>query len=92
MRTRASEGRDRAKARDVKLGRKPKLTEHRKCEAIRGGDRDREPMREVARSSNVSHSTISRLASLTRDLLSECRQLTAWLARRHFRRKKANPL
>jgi DNA invertase Pin-like site-specific DNA recombinase len=61
IRARTSEGRERAKARDVKLGRKPKLTEHQKREAIRRRDRDGEPVREIARSYNVSHSTISRL-------------------------------
>src|ERR1700682_5988601 len=35
IRTRTGEGRERAKARGVKLGRKPKLTEHQKREAIR---------------------------------------------------------
>jgi DNA invertase Pin-like site-specific DNA recombinase len=59
IRARTSEGRERAKARGVKLGRKPKLTEHQKREAIRR--RDREPVREIARTYNVSHSTISRL-------------------------------
>jgi DNA invertase Pin-like site-specific DNA recombinase len=34
IRARTSEGRNRAKARGVKLGRKPKLTEHQKREAI----------------------------------------------------------
>jgi DNA invertase Pin-like site-specific DNA recombinase len=58
-----SEGRDRAKARGVKLGRKPKLTEHQKREAMRRRDRDGEPVREIARSYNVSHSTISRLTA-----------------------------
>ena len=62
IRARTNEGRDRAKARGVKLGRKPKLTEHQKREAIRPRDRDGEPVREIARSYNVSHSTISRLA------------------------------
>jgi DNA invertase Pin-like site-specific DNA recombinase len=33
-----SEGRERAKARGVKLGRKPKLTEHQKREAIQRRD------------------------------------------------------
>jgi DNA invertase Pin-like site-specific DNA recombinase len=61
IRARTSEGRARAKARGVKLGRKPKLTEHQKREALRRRDRDGEPMREIARSYNVSHSTISRL-------------------------------
>jgi DNA invertase Pin-like site-specific DNA recombinase len=61
IRARTGEGRERAKARGVKLGRKPKLTEHQKREEIRRSDRDREPVREIARSYNVSHSTISRL-------------------------------
>ncbi len=63
IRTRTGEGRARAKARGVKLGRKPKLTEHQKREAIRRRDYDGEPVREIARSYNVSHSTISRLTS-----------------------------
>jgi DNA invertase Pin-like site-specific DNA recombinase len=45
IRTRTTEGRDRAKARGVKLGRKPKLTEHQKREAMRCRDRDGEAMR-----------------------------------------------
>jgi DNA invertase Pin-like site-specific DNA recombinase len=61
IRARTAEGRDRAKARGVRLGRKPKLTEHQKREAIRRRDRLGEPVREIARSYNVSHSTISRL-------------------------------
>jgi DNA invertase Pin-like site-specific DNA recombinase len=39
IRTRTGEGRERAKARGVKLGRKPKLTEHQKREAICKTDR-----------------------------------------------------
>jgi DNA invertase Pin-like site-specific DNA recombinase len=62
IRARTGERRARAKARGVKLGRKPKLTECQKREAIRRRDRDGEPVREIARSYNVSHSTISRLA------------------------------
>jgi DNA invertase Pin-like site-specific DNA recombinase len=62
IRARAAEGRARAKARGVEMGRKPKLTEHQKREAIRRCDRDGEPVREIARSFNVSHSTISRFA------------------------------
>ena len=61
IRARTGEGRERAKARGVKLGRKPKLTDHQKREAIRRRDRDGETVREIARSYNVSHSTISRL-------------------------------
>jgi DNA invertase Pin-like site-specific DNA recombinase len=58
---RTGEGRERAKARGVKMGRKPKLTDHQKREAIRRRDIEGEPVREIARSYNVSHSTISRL-------------------------------
>ena len=64
IRARTSEGRARAKARRVRLGCKPKLTEHHKREAIKRRDRYREPVREIARGHNVSHSTISRLAAL----------------------------
>jgi DNA invertase Pin-like site-specific DNA recombinase len=63
IRTRTGEGRERAKARGVKLGRKPKLTEHQKREAIHRRDVDGETVREIARSYNVSHSTISRLTA-----------------------------
>jgi DNA invertase Pin-like site-specific DNA recombinase len=63
IRARTGEGRERAKARGVKLGRKPKLTEHQKREAIRRRDQDGEPVREIARGYNVSHSTISRLTA-----------------------------
>jgi IS30 family transposase len=38
-------------------------TDHQKREAIRRRDREGEPVREIARSYNVSHSTISRLAA-----------------------------
>ncbi len=63
IRARTSEGRERAKARGVKLGRKPKLTDHQRREAIRRRDIGGEPVREIARSYNVSHSTISRLTA-----------------------------
>jgi len=45
----------------VKMGRPFKLTPHQQKEAIRRRDNG-EPMRDIARSYNVSHSTISRLA------------------------------
>jgi DNA invertase Pin-like site-specific DNA recombinase len=63
IRARTGEGRARAKARGVKLGRQPKLTAHQKREAIRRRDELGEPVREIARSYNVSHSTISRLVA-----------------------------
>jgi DNA invertase Pin-like site-specific DNA recombinase len=45
------------------MGRKPKLTPHQQREAVRRRDKG-EPMREIARTFNVSHSTISRLEGL----------------------------
>jgi DNA invertase Pin-like site-specific DNA recombinase len=48
IRARTGEGRERAKARGVKMGRKPKLTPHQICEAV--GRRDKgETMRDIAR-------------------------------------------
>jgi len=41
IRTRTGEGRERAKARGVILGRKPKLTGHQRREAIARGRRER---------------------------------------------------
>lgn len=49
-----------AKARGAKMGRKPTLTQHQQKEALRRRDAG-EPMRDIARSYNVSHSTIPRL-------------------------------
>jgi DNA invertase Pin-like site-specific DNA recombinase len=60
IRARTGEGRARAVARCVKMGRKPKLTPHQKKEAIERRDNG-EATREIARRYNVSHSTISRL-------------------------------
>jgi DNA invertase Pin-like site-specific DNA recombinase len=56
-----SEGRERAKARAVKMGRKPKLTDHRKAEAIKRRDKGEEAPTEIGRSDNVSGWTIARL-------------------------------
>jgi DNA invertase Pin-like site-specific DNA recombinase len=60
IRARTGEGRERAKARGVKMGRKPKLTPHQQAEAITRRETG-EPIREIARSYNVHNSTISRL-------------------------------
>ena len=61
IRARTGEGRNLAKARGVKMGRRPKLTDHQKREALQRREAG-EPTREIARSYNVSHSTISRLS------------------------------
>jgi DNA invertase Pin-like site-specific DNA recombinase len=60
IKTRTSEGRARAKARGVKLGRRPKLSPHQIREAIARRDSG-ETLTEIARTFNVSHSTISRI-------------------------------
>ena len=61
IRARTGEGRARAKARGVKLGRKFKLTPHQQKEA-RWRREKGETLMDIARSYNVSHSTISRLS------------------------------
>jgi DNA invertase Pin-like site-specific DNA recombinase len=61
IRARTGEGRERAKARGVSMGRKPKLTAHQIHEAIRRRDDGDETLEDIGRSYNVSHSTISRL-------------------------------
>ncbi|MBV8068683.1 MAG: helix-turn-helix domain-containing protein [Acidobacteriaceae bacterium] len=63
IRARTAEGRERAKGRGVKMGRKPKLTPHQQREAIKRRDVDGEPIRDIARSYNVHNSTISRLSA-----------------------------
>ena len=59
IRARTSEGRERAKARGVKMGRPPKLTLHQRREAFRR--RGYETLADIARSYNISPATISRL-------------------------------
>jgi DNA invertase Pin-like site-specific DNA recombinase len=60
IRARTGEGRARAEARGVQMGRKPKLTPHQRAEVLRRKEAD-EPVRDIARSYNVHNSTISRL-------------------------------
>jgi DNA invertase Pin-like site-specific DNA recombinase len=62
IRARTGEGRERAKARGQRMGRPFKLTEHQRKEALARRESG-ELLTEIARSYNVSHSTISRLAS-----------------------------
>jgi DNA invertase Pin-like site-specific DNA recombinase len=61
IRARTGEGRERAKARGVKMGRPHKLTDHQKREAIKRRERGDESLTEIGRSYNVSAATISRL-------------------------------
>jgi DNA invertase Pin-like site-specific DNA recombinase len=62
--SRTAEGRSRARSRGIKFGRKPKLTKHQQAEA-RARLAQGETLVEIARSYNVSHMTISRLAGVT---------------------------
>ena len=62
IRARTSEGRERARARGVRMGRPPKLTPHQRREALRRRNRGTETLADIARSYNVSQATISRLA------------------------------
>jgi len=58
--SRTEEGRNRAKARGVKFGRRPKLTKHQRDEAL-AKKRNGETLTEIAKSYNLSHMTICRL-------------------------------
>jgi DNA invertase Pin-like site-specific DNA recombinase len=58
--SRTDEGRQRAMARGIKFGRKPKLTKHQREEAL-ARKRNGETLMDIAKSYNVSHMTISRL-------------------------------
>jgi DNA invertase Pin-like site-specific DNA recombinase len=62
IRARTSEGRARAVANGVKLGRKRTLTPHQQREAIKRVNAEKETLGEIARSYNVSRWTISRLS------------------------------
>ena len=57
---RTNEGRARAMAEGKRFGRRPKLTKHQAREVLKRVKAG-EPMREIALSYNVGHSTISRL-------------------------------
>jgi DNA invertase Pin-like site-specific DNA recombinase len=60
IRARTDEGRKRAQARGVRFGRKLKLTQHQRKEALARREAG-EPLVDIARTFGVSHSTISRL-------------------------------
>jgi DNA invertase Pin-like site-specific DNA recombinase len=62
IKARTSEGRKRAKAAGIHMGRPAKLTPHQRREAVERRNKG-ETLATIARSYNVSHATISRLAS-----------------------------
>jgi len=59
IRARTGKGRERAKARGVKMGRRPKLTDHQKREPLKRRDAG-EPMREIARIPQHNFETCAR--------------------------------
>jgi DNA invertase Pin-like site-specific DNA recombinase len=61
IRARTGEGRARAVANGVRLGRKPTLTHHQQQEAIKRVNAGKETLGDIARSYDVSRWTISRL-------------------------------
>jgi DNA invertase Pin-like site-specific DNA recombinase len=60
IRARTTEGRERAKAQGVHMGRRSKLTEHQKQEVLERRERG-ESMPVIAKSYNVSHMAIARV-------------------------------
>jgi len=58
--SRTAEGRTRVQANGIKSGRKPSLTAYQRAEALRRGASG-ETLVEIARSFNVSHTTVARL-------------------------------
>jgi len=58
--SRTAEGRTRAQANGVRFGRKPSLTAYQRAEALRRRAAG-ETLVEIAKSFNVSHTTIARL-------------------------------
>jgi DNA invertase Pin-like site-specific DNA recombinase len=60
--SRTKEGRARAQANGVRFGRKPSLTPYQRTEALRRRAAG-ETLTSIAKSFNVSHMTISRLAA-----------------------------
>ncbi len=63
IRARTGEGRERAKARGVHMGRPPVLTRHQREEALQALAEGTATQADLARRFNVSQSTISRLES-----------------------------
>ena len=60
IRARTGEGRERAKARGVHMGRPPKLTSHQRQEALARREAG-ESLSDIARTYGVAHTTIGRL-------------------------------
>jgi DNA invertase Pin-like site-specific DNA recombinase len=63
IRARTSEGRARAVKNGIKLGRKPKLTQHQIREVIRRRQINGETLTDIAKIDNVNHTTIMRIVA-----------------------------
>src|SRR5262249_9550860 len=79
IKARTDEGRKRAQARGQKFGRRPKLTEHQRREALARREAG-EPLIETGRSYNVSHSRSrgsepTQRAAQPASVISACRGL-----------------
>ena len=76
IRARTADGRARAEANGVKLGRRFKFTSHQRREAA-SRKADGEPVRVIARSYNVSAATISRIGDVM-DVLQQTSRLPSF--------------
>jgi DNA invertase Pin-like site-specific DNA recombinase/predicted nucleotidyltransferase len=70
IRARTGEGRERAKARGVQLGRRPTLTRHQRADALAALSAGTATQADLARRFAVSQSTISRLANKAADTIT----------------------
>jgi DNA invertase Pin-like site-specific DNA recombinase len=77
---RTNEGRERAKARGVRFGRKLKLTPHQRQEALARREAG-EALADIGRTFGVSHSTISRLKAENERLQASNRWLDTQVTR-----------
>jgi predicted nucleotidyltransferase len=71
IRARTGEGRKRAKARGVHLGRQPTLTPHQRAEALAALAAGTATQADLARRFDVSESTISRMANRAADTIAQ---------------------
>jgi DNA invertase Pin-like site-specific DNA recombinase len=77
LRARTGEGRKRAKARGVHLGRRPTLTPHQRADALQALSAGTVSQADLARRFGVSASTISRLAGKTADTFTPVTRIDA---------------
>ena len=93
IRARTGEGRARAVARGVKMGRPPKLTPHQQREAIKRRGRGEESLAEIGRTYNVSAAAISTLTGkyerCAHNARNDCRHPCGRVHSVHWGRRKA---